>query len=1381
MADVKTKTYQLVINGVKENIDAVEALNKQLDNLDSRLKNQSRAINIIGGGSSKSELSEKEKLESQYVKNVEKEKAYQEEIYKAILMQKNELKAITNLQKASANEMQAESRLGKGGYANTMAGLKQELADVKAVLNNTDLGSQKFKDLTARANELTNQLKEFEKAYGTYSRDVGNYANGVTEGIMNARKELKQLKIEMENLTVKKDRGLITPEEEQRLKELPSIVKQLESSIKDAGKPMDALMDTMQSVVSIASAGKGLAALFGMDNDKINESIQKLVALQNVMNSLKTIADQWNAEEGLVGYFKKGFKYIDNYAKKVNETKIASQGAAVAEKQQAAATTTVATASKTATSAEVAQTTATKGLTVGLRVATVAAKLFWAALTLGASFLITEIISNLDKIGDFFKGIFGGTTQGEIDALNDKMKSTVEVTNELVGGLDKAYSDGKIGKIAAVTEQFKLQSKALKDVVDLLEKADGMKFSDFPFLVDSFRKGFKDIYNEEGGDLTDKDARNAAQKVFVDYLKRIKRDAEEATKAMEDLNNGVEGSGARFEAARKKLEELYKEGQNDEVIRRLKYNLEHLFPDDEEMRKAAESFISILEWTKNRMDDINDSVENTIEEFQDNLLSSADRRKKALKKQYDDAIQAAGDDAEKVAELTALYVANRNKIDEEEAKKNLSNTKKNGQNLAKAEETIEQLRLKLMKDGLRKRLIQLDEEKRKTLEKVKGTAEEKLHIEKLYNDLSLAEIKKYVESVQKEYKQLGKSIRDEAINLELSDKGNLIQEMNNKLDVNRFSLGGDKDHLKYLIQNTDNFKGYWMFISTQLENLQKDFYKDSVEEQLKFFNQIEKLQKEDALLRKQQAEQAAIDEMNIWDEEQKQRVEDLETSIATIEGLGNKATEDQKKQLIKSRKELQYINENYDTLANEKWINYLEKYRQIQQQYNNEYKEIELNGKKERSKIYTDFYETEIQKFNNFSTQLSRDIQKQPELTQIGFINIAKTKKNYEQARQQIKAVIDNIRKDIMDINLKYQSKENKNFGLISPEDYAATMNKLSDLENEFIDKRNEIDEKIKDLPKDVLSQINDIIQLVGQATNSILSSFSEITSNHYDKMIDEQQQYYDKLSDLYDKQKEKTQEYADAVNQIEGDLSNARGDRREQLIDQLNAEMAAQRESLAQEKRIEKEKEEAEHRKADLEYAQAVAKKKMDVAQAIINGLMAASMAAVNHWPIPALPMISLATATSAAQLAAIKSQYIPKPKYGDGGVIQGKSHRDGGVPVLGGRAEVEGGEFITNRFTTRQNVDLLEYINSKRKKIDIADLIDFYSSPKVRSNIQNVRKFADGGQLPLLRNDMTVDNRMLTMMQEYSTRPVWVAVTEIEAAQSKVNYVRAVSGLKS
>ena len=51
---------------------------------------------------------------------------------------------------------------------------------------------------------------------------------------------------------------------------------------------------------------------------------------------------------------------------------------------------------------------------------------------------------------------------------------------------------------------------------------------------------------------------------------------------------------------------------------------------------------------------------------------------------------------------------------------------------------------------------------------------------------------------------------------------------------------------------------------------------------------------------------------------------------------------------------------------------------------------------------------------------------------------------------------------------------------------------------------------------------------------------------------------------------------------------------------------------------------------------------------------------------------------------------------RYDNGGVLHGKSHADGGMPILGSNIVVEGGEFVINKKATKLNLPLLEKINS-------------------------------------------------------------------------------------
>ena len=322
------KTYEIVINGIQQSVDAVESLNKQLDALEKRidaLAKKNVNVSASGGGSNKSALDEEAKLLQKIDELHQKVAASEKQEYQELLHAKEELKEYQTIAKSLA----AQDNLKSGtNNLNTMQGMKAQLHDLKAAMQTVDINGDQFKQWATEANELTQKLKDIEASYGTFSRNVGNYANGVADGMSklkieigdsvvefdNATKAYRTLKKEMETLSTKQDLGTISEEEAERLKSLVPVVKQLGSSIQDAGKPMDALLDTMQSFVAIAQGVKGTSAIFGLDSDAIEESIQKLVALQNVMQSLQTIQKQLQTQEGIGGWLAKSNKMVDTFA-----------------------------------------------------------------------------------------------------------------------------------------------------------------------------------------------------------------------------------------------------------------------------------------------------------------------------------------------------------------------------------------------------------------------------------------------------------------------------------------------------------------------------------------------------------------------------------------------------------------------------------------------------------------------------------------------------------------------------------------------------------------------------------------------------------------------------------------------------------------------------------------------------------------------------------------------------------------------------------------------------------------------------------------------------------------------------------------------------------
>lgn len=320
--------------------------------------------------------------------------------------------------------------------------------------------------------------------------------------------------------------------------------------------------------------------------------------------------------------------------------------------------------------------------------------------------------------------------------------------------------------------------------------------------------------------------------------------------------------------------------------------------------------------------------------------------------------------------------------------------------------------------------------------------------------------------------------------------------------------------------------------------------------------------------------------------------------------------------------------------------------------------------------------------------------------------------------------------------------------------------------------------ERINEAVAKVASEVNKYAQALGGALQSYLSSFYSYEDSLYQAMIESIDKDIDKAREKYEALSDLAKEHADNVNSIESELANARGDRRQALIDQLNAEMAAQRAKVEEERQAQEEMKKLEAKKEQEELNQRKKEQKRAETQAIISGALAIANGFATYPFIPdGLAMGALATVLTAAQVALIKKQ-----KFADGGLLEGKSHAQGGIPVGNTNIEVEGGEYVTNKHTTEKNLDVLTFINSKRRKLDMGDFIDFYSSGKAGRNINSAlprTKFADGGNLPSLRTDISLNTRLYDSLEAYAQRPVVVSVVDINRKQADVRNVRVLAGL--
>ena len=1580
MADNK-KIYSIQINGIDQSIKQVDALSDALQFLDKKIKElESRSVSITssnsgGGGNRTAELNTEDKLLKQIQSTEQQIIDARREDYQSLLAQKDLLKDITN----EAKQRAAAERLLVGNYGNTMNGLKQELSDIKTVMQATDLGSDKFDELNKRAGELTNKIKELDQSYGQFGRNAGNNKSafdgfdkisvnigGVVKEFDNLKQATKAIRDAMGALEYNGNNDTeMYKQLEVELNKVSKAQLRLNSAMNDAkssSKAMDDLMDTLQSFGAMGQVTQGFSALFGIDNDEIERSIQKLVALQNVMQGIEKIRQQMNTQEGIGGMFAKGFDKIDAMNFKLKRAIVSINGTG----------------------------TAAKAAAIGVNVLTTAAKALASigivAVISAAAYAIEKLVS---WINDWAKGnaelvSSENMLKVAIDDVNSSLDKSIKLAQAKYNAGRITYQEKLIEEEKAYADALKASNAELKKRIELDSKNPDTKNNTFTQYA-SGKKNNADIYNDKGvttfGGFTEAiktddelikryEALNEAVNKNTGLVYKNAKGYEIAHLSLEDskdeLNhleqmlagrmvNAMQQFDLSTEEGRKGLEKFATQilNSDNKIYKSLFLRLPEIVQENASGLKAGLSnWITIIQqFVQNANGEMNKL---DAEKWANSIIESADKTGKKMFQRQREQADAMLKNGLISKEKHDKVIAAINKNEKDKMKAFLDGEKRTAderrKKIEEAEANLAKARVDAMKEGLTKTLAQLELERNKRIaeakKSVKFSQEQIELINKQYQDkIFEAKVQYHANLIneEKEYVEKVKNLNDEMYQkeVEISRKRNELRFENNIDNMTKkpgasLSDGSESDlssiyinglrklTYDYNLELPPKILRQYKDLADELEYVKFEMavLDETTEEGVKEFeeyaqkaqditNKLKELGEKypnididaeklvattlnDAILERiasiegyYQAvlgytKDAADKELRIEKEKLHTEYEDLKdneekrhklmisryyddkglsqddkNNYKTPRKAEKKYLEDYDKLITmnidqkgtyfseyrilmdkwidnikKGVQEGKYTWEDYNEFMNQEaikgylqakteydnflivynkmsakdkakkegdlkklttnlnnaYVDYLDKVREEQDNHNNQMKvmenkynlDIEQAEKEHQDKTRqarVDYYSQMISEYERAMSAISNKVDKSETRNALGIINYTATKKALNDLKDSITITLDRIATD--KINLVTKLSEGK----ISFGDFSALMDQLNTLEVQAQDTAKNVSTKLKDLTGEWWGSIDQWVQQVGQTMNTILSSLSEIQSNQYDKMIDQQEKYIDEYQKMLDKQKEITQEHASAVDSIEDELSTARGDRRQHLIDQLNAEMAAQRASLAQQKKIEKEKEKAEHKKADLEYAQAVARKRMQESQALINAAMAVSMAAVNNWPIPAIPMMTLAAAAGAAQYAAVKSQYIPKPSYGSGGVIQGKSHKEGGVPVLGGRAEVEGGEYITNKVTTSKNVDLLEYINSKKKRINLDDLIEFYggSSP-VKKNIQTVRtKFADGGVVPTLRNDINLSDRMLTAFEDYSNRPVQVAVVDIIDRTQAVNDVRVMAGLST
>lgn len=1668
MAENGKRQYQIVINGIKESIAEVDALIESLKLLEKKINElENKKINISaspvqmtndtntnGRETDTARVLDKLQAEDRVLKRIwQTERQIQEteeEQYQNLLKAKEALKERQQLAKETA----AEERLLAGEYANSMAGMKQELADIKRAMNFHDLDDVDWFDKQIkRANELNEKLKNIEQSYGQYGRNVGNYANGVAEGLKKAEQNSTMLKVTIGGVTREfanareasrtlgnelKSMAVLGKQNTKEYTELEKAFKRMQSTLKDIDKSsvaMDNMLDAAQSVTAIVSAGQGFATLFGIDNSELNESIQKLLALQTALNGLNTIMNQMKSGEFMGGIFdtiknlfssSKGeslgdggaselekklesaadagaeltksmdkskdaingiggatkaagaglkemseagnaaaggisnvtsnsmgavasFKQlgsamvqpqveiaklnaqIQNYltqiasienankmlfqrqvllvdqikngtltdskaiqenkeqywsltkaidknlvvrqelqkkvdsliteieriaesnkkeaasandaaaaternarahANAVNSTSQAASSAernAAATEKEAAAANAAATANeKLATSTNqvaAANGNATKGfggfigglkngITAMFSMANIAKFLgntlkmlgsmaLWGAIIWGVTELVSWISKWVKGNSDLIKS--EDLVKNQMEQVNEKLKERLELNKQLdtgqIGGKyvvqaadEKAYGEALKETNRLLQEKIKLQTEDNKIVsrpvtASLFGDNNRGRFSEGINDVDEFVKRYNALseavekntkfvyYNADGTKIASM-SYNKAREELLRFQNAIVGDY---VYAMNAFDTSTREGVLQLQNFIKKNDEL-----TNGIYSSALANMGNIIQNsglNEALQQAKGQISNFLAFIRNSNAQVEKDLQNLIKSGLDVAnKDNADYWVKQIDEKYDKVIQAVKDSGRELTFEELKQLSQGREAEKAQVRKSISSRlsternkyKKLENQTIKLEDEFRQLRVNAMREGLEKELAEIEANKQKELAKWKGNQEAIRLVNVIYDREILNAKKKWAKDIRDVYQGLADDIykimadvNNRNLNISQSTTERNADTAKDKAYESNIDLSNPNDinnYRKYSeeivkIETDTNNKLYQL----EQQRIQNQYEAAVREENIRHKNVLDLNAQEKVIaeIQKRTKEDGSFipqDDEKAWAEFEKSMKERLQKANGKLADAYNSGKITFKQFVTFTMQEQEAFNAKMDVLEKER-------------KNDSENNVKTTNDRNYQS--YVEYYDRVLDTVREKQDDISKELEKGEKASRnnpFQIINLSQ----YSKSLNEAKAKFVELRGQL--VAEKNKLKADLDANKIKPEEFTVK-NKDLDKQIESIDNSlAEINDKSKEKITEFIRGLSQFTQAIGQGLQNILSAVWDAQDSEYDKRMEELDKFISEYEDKLDKQKEITQQHANEIDSIEDALSTARGDRRQALIDKLNAEMAAQRKSLAQEKKIEKEKKKLEAQKDKEVLEQKKKERDRALIQAAINVALGVTQALGAYPPPASYIMAAIVGALGAVQIGIISSQ-----KYAEGGLLQGKSHREGGVKVLGGQAELEGGEFITNKVTTSKNVDLLDYINGKKRKLNIEDFIDFYGSNKVKNAVQTPRRiFAEGGQLPTLRNDISVGNTIANALTEYNNRPVVVSVVDIVNRTERLNQVKVMSGLE-
>lgn len=302
----------------------------------------------------------------------------------------------------------------------------------------------------------------------------------------------------------------------------------------------------------------------------------------------------------------------------------------------------------------------------------------------------------------------------------------------------------------------------------------------------------------------------------------------------------------------------------------------------------------------------------------------------------------------------------------------------------------------------------------------------------------------------------------------------------------------------------------------------------------------------------------------------------------------------------------------------------------------------------------------------------------------------------------------------------------------------------------------------------------DNLANLFDSLDEMVLAPAMDTFSMYMDFAIEETQAKLEIIQDLHDEATDKLEASAEKISELNNLMRDSSNGNLEQTKQQLADEQLLYAQRLAAEQKLAQQEKDLQNKANEQEYQSRMMELKYQLFLSMANTAMGVSKT-LSQWGWPLGAVFAGIIGTLGAAQTAIIAKHIssfPKPrKLADGGLISGPTHAMGGVPVGNTGIEVEGGEAIINKKSSKKYRNLLDAINADGNG----------GKHTIANADKKVRKYADGGRLDFEAADSSLRqtgvNRILNAIESIDMHPV-VAVKDIWKAEDRLTKVRSLAG---